>query len=175
MQIVKICTKERLLDFVALIFFALSLASCSEKQNGSVISKVFQEEKWGRFEYLEATYNVVKAPMTADVVMDIEVSDVYPSIYPYHGKENDYFTIVMSVKCPDGSSRSREFKFRLKDADGNFKSEMVDGYYHFELPLINEMSFSEKGDYFFKIENKYSKDPLYGIKSLNINCLKINN
>ena len=167
--------KGRFFGGIALIFFALSLVSCSEKQSGSVMSKVFEGEKWGRFEYLEATYNIVKAPMTADLVMDIEVSDVYPNIYPYHGEENEYFTFVMSVKGPDGSGRSREFKFRLRDRDGGFKSEKVDGYYHFELPLISEMSFNEKGDYYFKIENKYSKDPMCGIKSLNINCLQINN
>ena len=162
------------LGFIALIIFALNLTSCSEKQSDKVLSKDFQDEKWNRFDYLEATYTVVEAPMTADLVMYIEVSDVYPNIYPYHGEEEDFFAIVLSVKGPDGSGRSREFKFRLKDSEGNFKSEKVDGYYRFELPLINEMSFNDKGDYIFNIENKYSKDPLYGIKSLNIDCLQIN-
>lgn len=174
LQIVKVCIKERLLSFVALIIFALSMVSCTEKQDSVVLSKDFQGETWGRFDYLEATYNVVKAPMTADVVMDIDISDVYPNIYPYHGAENEMFVIVLSVSSPDGGSRAREYKFRLRDSEGNFKSEKVDGYYHFELPLINEMSFNEKGEYHFKVENKYSKDPLYGIKSLNINCLQIN-
>ena len=183
MQIVKIYAvfmrfaniKGRFLGFIALIIFALSLVSCTEKQDGNVLSRDFQGETWGRFDYLEATYNVVKAPMTADLVMDIDISDVYPSIYPYHGSENDMFVIVLSIEAPDGSSRAREYKFRLKDREGNFKSEKTDGYYHFELPLINGMSFHEKGEYHFLVENKYSKDPLYGIKSLNINCLQINN
>lgn len=169
------CINKRRLSFVALIIFALSFSSCSEKQDTKVLSRDFQDEIWGRFDYLEAAYNVVKAPMTADVVMDIEVSDVYPNIYPYHGAENEMFVIVLSINAPDGSSRAREYKFRLRDGEGNFKSEKVDGYYHFELPLINEMSFNEKGEYHFKVENKYAKDPLYGIKSLNINCLQINN
>ena len=175
MQIVKKCTKTRLLGVIALIVFALNHVSCSEKQGSSVISREFQGEIWGRFDYLEADYNVVKAPMTADVVMDIEVTDVYPNIYPYHEKDGGLFVIVLCIDGPDGSRRAREYKFRLKDEEGNFKSEKVDGYYHFELPLINEMSFNEKGDYHFMIENKYTKDPLYGIKSLNINCLQINN
>ena len=169
------CIEKSVMRFIVLIIFALNLVSCSEKQDTAVLSKDFQDEIWGRFDYLEADYNVVKAPMTADLVMDIDVSDVYPNIYPYHGAENEMFVIVLSINGPDGGSRAREYKFRLKDAEGNFKSEKVDGYYHFELPLINEMSFSEKGDYHFKVENKYTKDPLYGIKSLNINCLKINN
>lgn len=160
---------------IVLIFFMISLISCSKKQDSLVLSKEFQGETWSRFDYLEATYNVVKAPMTADLVMDIDVSDVYPNIYPYHSDEGELFEIVLSISAPDGSRRARGYKFRLKDKEGNFKSEKVDGYYHFELPLINEMSFNDNGDYFFKVENKYSKDPLCGIKSLNINCLQTNN
>lgn len=183
MQIVKICevfkmkksARWQLLRFIALIVFLLSLASCSEKQDGLVLSREFEGEIWGRFDYLEAAYKVVKAPMTADLVMDIEVSDLYPNDYPHHGEEDGMFKMELSIKAPDGSRRSREFKFRLKDGDGAFKSEKTDGYYHFELPLINEMSFNEVGEYHFKIENKYTKDPLFGIKKLSVNCLKINN
>ena len=164
----KVCIKERLWNFVALMVFALVMVSCTEKQDSVVLSKDFQGETWGRFDYLEATYNVVKAPMTADVVMDIAVTDVYPNIYPYHEDDDGTFVITLSINAPDGSQRSREFTFRLKDRNGNFKSEKTEGYYHFELPLINGMSFSEKGEYHFKVENKYSKDPLYGVKSLRI-------
>lgn len=152
--------------------FALCLLSCSVRQDGNVLSREFQGEVWSRFDYLTASYNVVSAPMTADLVMEIAVSEVYPNIYQYHN-DNSAFTIVMTVSAPDGSRRSREFSFRLKDSDGNFKSEKVDGYYHYELPLINEMTFNEMGEYEFKIENKYPKDPLYGIKYLNIKCVQI--
>ena len=172
MQIVKIYTDfGRAASFIALIVFALGLISCSGKQEGKVLSREFEGEVWHRFDYLEATYTVTKAPMTADLVMDIYVTDVYPNIYPYHYDEDGIFTIALSVSSPDGGKRSREFRFRLKDKDGNFKSQKEDGFYHFELPLINEMSFSENGEYHFKIENKYPKEPLYGIKSLNVNCL----
>lgn len=165
--------KGKFYIFISLIIIVLGLASCSKKQDVTVLSRDFDGEIWRRFDYLEASYNVVKAPMTADLVMDILVSDVYPNIYPYHDENSGLFVFVMTINAPDGSGRSREFKFRLKDSEGNFKSEKTDEYYHFELPLISEMSFSEIGEYSFKIENKYSKDPLYGIKSLNINCLPI--
>ena len=157
--------------FIALIVFVLSFVSCSEKQDTAVLSRDFDGEVWNRFDFLEASYNVEKAPMTADVVMEIEVSDVFPNIYPYHDDDKGIFYIALTVSTPDGGRRSREFNFYLKDRDGNFKSEKVDGYYHYELPLLNEMTFNEKGEYNFRIENKYSKDPLCGIKSLKINCL----
>lgn len=159
--------------FIIMIITALSMVSCAKKQESVVIAKNFEGEVWGRFDYLEADFNVEKAPMTADLVMDIDISDVFPNIYPYHGADDGLFVIALSINAPDGGRRSREYKFRLKDNYGNFKSEKIDGYHHFELPLINEMSFSENGEYKFKIENKYPKDPLYGIKCLNINCLQI--
>jgi len=167
--------KVRLNIFIVLIFLVLCCVSCTKKQDGAVLSRDFDGEIWHRFDYLEADFNVVKAPMTADLVMDIDISEVYPNIYPYHDGDEGRFVIVLTIQSPDGGSRSREYRFRLKDNDGNFKSEKVDGYYHFELPLINEMSFAEAGEYHFKIENKYAKDPLYGIKTLNINCLQIKN
>ena len=160
--------KNKLGIFIALIIMVFGLSSCSEKQDSTVISKDFSGEQWGRFDYLEADFNVVKAPMIADLVMELEVSDVFPNIYPYHEDDDGTFVITLSINAPDGSQRSREFTFRLKDRNGNFKSENTEGYYHFELPLINGMSFSEKGEYHFKVENKYSKDPLYGVKSLRI-------
>ena len=165
--------KIRSTFFISLIITVLTFASCGKKQESTVISRNFEGETWGRFDYLEADFNVVKAPMTADLVMDIDISEVFPNIYPYHDADDGLFVITLIIKSPDGGRRAREFKFRLKDSYGNFKSERIDGYYHYELPLINEMSFNENGVYKFKIENKYTKDPLYGIKCLNINCLQI--
>ena len=158
---------------IILILSALMFVSCGKKQTGDVLSRSFKAEQWGRFDFLEADFEVVKAPMTADLVMDVEVSDLFPNDYPYHNNDEGVLAIVLSINGPDGSRRAREFKFRLKDSDGNFKSEKVDGYYRFSLPLINEMTFSEVGKYHFKIENKYPIDPLCGIKSLSVNCLQI--
>ena len=165
--------RKRAYILIGLIMIVLGFAACTGKQGADVISREFEGEVWHRFDYLTSNYNVVKAPMTADLVLDVEVSDVYPNVYQCQDDESGYLTIDMTITSPDGSRRSREYFFRLKDNDGNFKSENVDGYYHFSLPLINEMTFSEKGEYVFKLENKYSKEPLCGIKSLKINCLQI--
>lgn len=176
MQIVKVYSfgemKNRFYIFIALIITMLVLNSCSKKQENLVLSRDFEGEIWGRFDYLEANFDVVKAPMTADLVMEIYVTDVYPNIYPY--EHDGSFVIAMTITSPDGGTRSRDYKFRLKNANGDFKSEKVDGCYKFELPLINGMSFNEKGGYAFKVENKYNKEPLYGIKRLSINCLQNN-
>ena len=60
----------------------------------------------------------------------------------------------------------------LKDEDGNWKADKrEDGCYVFKLPIISEMTFGEDGTYNFKIENKYPKDPLYGVKSITLRCI----
>lgn len=164
---------KRVYILIGLIMIMLGFVSCSKEQNADVLSREFEGEIWHRFDILTASYNVVKAPMTADVVLDVEVSDVYPNSYQYQDEENNFLSIAMTISGPDGSRRTREYHYRLRDDEGNFKSEKVDGYYHYSLPMINEMSFNERGEYVFKIENKYSKEPLCGIKSLKINCLEI--
>lgn len=164
--------KNKLGILISLIMMILSSASCYQKQDDIVISREFKGEIWSRFDYIYADFEVKKAPMKADLVMEIDVSDVYPNIYPYSDEGSGMFTFVLTINNPDDSKRTREFRFRLKDANGNFKSEKNNGYYHFELPLISDMSFNEAGVYKFKIENVYSKDPLYGIKSLNVKCIQ---
>lgn len=154
------------------VFSMMIFVSCSEKQDDIIISRQFENEQWNRFDYLESDYNVVKAPMEGDVVMEVVLSEVYPNIYPYHDNHG-VFSINMTVSTPDGGRRSRDYNFNVKDKDGNWRSEKKDGYYHFELPLNNEMSFNEIGDYHFVIENKYPKDPLYGVKSVEIKCTQI--
>ena len=59
----------------------------------------------------------------------------------------------------------------LKDKDGNWKADKKNDCYIFKLPIIGEMSFSEKGAYDFILENKYPKDPLQGINSVTLKCV----
>ena len=159
--------------FSVLIIMTLGMFSCKGKQSADVLSREFDGEIWRHYDYITASYNVVRAPMTADLVLDVEVSDVFPDVYPYPEADKGILSFVMAINAPDGSRRTREYTYRLKDNDGNFKAEKVDGYYHYSLPLISEMSFRENGNYEFKIESTYPKEPLYGIKRLSISCLQI--
>jgi len=154
---------------ISLITIALGLSSCSEKQNDLVVSRDFPEEKWERFDEIKAVYKAVK-PSVVDVVMEVTVSEDFPSIYPYHKSDND-LPFCMLVTGSDGSRRARDYKYSLKDNDGNWKSEKTDGYYHFQFLLISELNINEIGEYNFNIENKYPKDPLYGVKNVTIRCV----
>lgn len=150
--------------FLSLIF----ITSCSNNNDNIVINKEFENQEWSRFDFLEGSINVDKVPVKYDIVMEIMVSEIYPSAYENH-RENSSFNFNMTIKNPNGSgARSKDYNYNLKDKDGNWKSEKQGEYYIFKLPLITEMTLGEEGIYNIKIENKFPKDPLQGIKSLTL-------
>lgn len=154
---------------MAMIIIALSFVSCSDTQNYLVLSQDFEGEKWSRFDVITAEYNVVR-PMTVDVFMELTLSDDFPNVYPFYKNDGD-MPFCMYLEFPDGNHRVKDYKYSLKDKSGNWKSEKIDGYYHFDISLMSELNISESGICKFVIENKYSKDPLYGIKNMTIKCV----
>ncbi len=155
--------------FFFAVVMVLVFCSCDDtKQSMTIASKTFIDGEWGRFDYLVSSYSVVE-PFTADIVIDLVVEENFPNSY-YHPDDN-IFPINITVTTPDDAKRSRDFQFKIKDDEGKLRSENVDGHYHFQLPLFDSFNFSTKGDYLFKIENKYSYDPMQGITSLSIECI----
>ena len=159
----------RYLGIIAMTMIAF--VSCSGRQNEQiVVSRDFPEGQWGRFDDITAVFNAVKAPVIVDVIMEVTVSDDFPDVYEYYKSEGG-FAFCMSFEGADGSRRAREYGFALKDNDGNWKSEKIDGCYHFQFSLISELNINEVGEYKFNIENKYPRDPLYGIRNLTLKCV----
>lgn len=153
-----------------LLLLSLLVSSCSSKQDNIVIYNEFKNQEWERFEYLQGDFNVNKASKY-DIVVEVSVDDNYPNIYDTHQSDCPLL-FNLTIKNPNGNGkRSKDYKFTLKDKDGNWKADKKDGCYVFKLPIIGEMSFNEKGTYNFKLENKYPKDPLQGIKSLTLKCI----
>lgn len=158
------------LSFIIVLMFV----SCSEKQDNTVIYNEFHGNQWARFEYLNGTFENYEEN-EYDIIMEIVVSDLYPDPYVNHQKDGS-FLFNMTINNPnDSGSRSKDYSYKLKDKEGNWKADKRDGYYTFRLPIINDMTFSEEGIYKFIIENKYHKDPLHGIKSLKVMCVDSNN
>ena len=157
-----------ILSTIALI---LMLSSCNKKQEQIVISKNFTNEEWGRFEYLNGEISIKNAPAKYYIVMDVELNEIFPNAYENH-RSDCSLKFNMTIKNPNGNgARSRDYSYNFKDKEGNWKANKKDGYYTFRLPIINEMTLGEEGVYQFKIENKYPKDPLQGIKSLTVKCV----
>lgn len=146
----------------------LVFVSCTKKQDNVIISKNFVNEEWSRFEYLNGNINISKVPAKCDIIMEVVVSEVFPNVYENH-KDDCSLSFNMTIKYPNNSgARSNNYSYSLKDRDGNWKADKKEGYYTFKLPIISEISLGEEGVYDIKLENKYPKDPLYGIKSLTL-------
>lgn len=158
--------------FSGVLLLLISLfSSCSKKQDNIVIFKEFNNQEWERFEYLSGEFDVNKPSQKYDIVMEIFVNENYPNIYETHQSDCPLL-FNLTIKNPnDNGKRSKDFKFMLKDRDGNWKADKKNGYYVFRLPIMSDMSFNEKGIYSFKIENKYPRDPLQGIKSITLKCI----
>lgn len=153
------------------LLLSLFLSSCTSKQDNIVIYREFGNQEWERFEYLTGNLDVRKTSQKYDVVMEVTVNDNYPNVYENHQSDAPLL-FNLTIKNPDSNGgRSKDFRFTLKDKDGNWKADKKNGYYIFRLPVMSEMSFSENGIYSFKVENKYPKDPLQGIKSIKIECV----
>lgn len=169
-QVVKIIIMRKILCVLFLTLFAL--VSCTETHDNVVISKNFTNQEWGRFEFLEGNIDIKNVSQEYDIVMEVVVNDTYPN--PYEAHQNECPLLFnMTIENTEGyGKRSKNYRFMLKDKDGNWKAEERDGCYSFKLPIVSEMRFSEEGEYSFKIENKYPKDPLYGIKTLTLKCIK---
>ena len=154
-----------------LLLLSLFFSSCSSKQDNIVIFREFKNLEWERFEYLQGDFNVEKPSQKYDIIMEVSVNENYPNVYETHQSDCPLL-FNLTIKNPEGEgARSRDYRFMLKDKDGNWKADKKNDCYVFRLPIIGEMSFSEKGIYTFKVENKYPKDPLYGIKSVTLKCV----
>jgi gliding motility-associated lipoprotein GldH len=155
---------------ILIALFLIAMLSCTSKQDNAIIYRDFINEEWSRFDFLEGNMIIKKAPVKYDVIMEVAVSEIFPNVYENHRSDNSLL-FNLTIKNPnDSGARSKDYKFSLKDKDGNWKADKKDGYYIFKLPIISEMTFGEEGEYKFRIENKYSKDPLYGIKYLSLDC-----
>lgn len=149
--------KRRLLIAVAL---CLSFIGCRHQQNdGILLHREFYQAVWERFDY-------VKSPVTIDepTTFDLNLRLSFTDDYPY---EN--ISLVFTVFSADNTPyRSKGYKFRVKDSDGNWNSELVDGNYTFELPINKALQLTEAGTYQFQIEQKMPVTPLVGVKELTL-------
>ena len=140
--------------------FCLTFVGCRQKQDdNTVIHREFYQTVWERFDYVSNTVEV-SAPATFDLDMSIDFTDDYPY-------EN--IALVFTVFTDDGTPyRSKGYKFRVKDSEGHWNSELVDGSYTFELPINKALQINDIGTYRFQIEQTMPVTPLVGVKELTL-------
>lgn len=138
----------------------LCLCGCEPKaKNKELMQRSFYNTVWERFDFVSTNIEVAE-PTTFDLSLRISFTDDYPY---------DYIDLVFAVLTNEGDRyRAKGYKPKLKDADGNWSSELKDGCYTFTLPINKELLINDPGIYRFQIEQKMPITPLVGVKELTL-------
>ena len=150
--------KSAYLIWLVVSLLAFGGFGCSHPtKNAQLVERSFYNTLWERFDYV---YNDIelKEPTTFDLSLRISFTDDYPF---------DIFEMVFTILDSHGDRyRAKGYKFNLKDNNGQWKSQLKDGCYTFELPINKELKITEAGTYRFQIEYKMPKTPIVGVKEL---------
>lgn len=146
--------------FAIAFLLCVLLSGCvRNEKNGDVIHREFYQTAWERFDYVSNTVEL-NEPTTYDLGLRISFTDDYPY---------DQISLVFTVFTSDGTPyRSKGYKFRVKDTEGHWNSELVDGCYTFELPINKALQLTEADTYKFQIEQTMPVTPLVGVKELTL-------
>ncbi len=137
---------------IVLFSFVLLLGSCGQKTVFKEFHR-FDNISWDRFDLLKFDVDVQK-----DQKLDFDLLLRHHTYYPY-----DYLDVNITFYTPSGASMSRDYHFKLKNKDGSWKSDGLGDFWDIELPIRNEMLFSESGICKVRIENKMTKINTPGI------------
>lgn len=142
-----------------LLLIGLGACNSEKKEDAIILSRSFLPAGWERFDFITDTLNVKKP-----VVYDLSMTVTFTPEYPF-----DYFATVFTVfDMEDQPLRTKNYHFKLKDREGAWKSELVDGGYTFTLPINSEMAFNEPGLFVLQLENRMPITPLVGIRNISI-------
>lgn len=150
----------RRIVLAASVIGLMFLVSCHTKTGNNVLlSRTFSEVGWERFDFIVQDV-AIKEPTTYDLSLSVSFD---PS-YAY-----DHLMVSFSIFDAQGNPyRTKRYKFKLKESDGTWKSSLVDGYYHFTLPINSALTIYEPGSYSFQLESNMPITPLAGIREISI-------
>lgn len=146
--------------FILVACCFLFFFGCSQQEDNKVVlHREFFETLWERFDYVKDNIDV-KAETSYDLSLKIAFTDDYPY--------ND-FSMIFTVFSSDGEPyRCKAYKFNVKDEEGRWNVDNVDGCHTFVLPINKDLRITEEGTYTFQIENHMPITPLVGVKELTL-------
>ena len=138
--------------------FLFCLGGCKQQgEDAELLQRSFYNNQWERFDYVRNNVQVKEA-----TTYDLSLRVSFTEEYPY-----DYFSMVFAIHDEEENPyRARGYKFKLKDKDGNWNSEMKDGCYTYVLPINKQLQITDPGQYQFKIEQRMPITPLVGVKEI---------
>lgn len=143
-----------MLTFACCVLF---IGCNSMEPQSELVHREFYQTVWERFDFVGDLIEV-KAPTTFNLNLHLSFTEAYAY---------DYISLVFTVfDAMDTPYRSKAYKFKLKDDEGHWNSQLIDGCYSFDLPINKELQITEAGVYRFQIEQTVPKTPLVGVKEL---------
>ncbi len=145
---------------ILIVALCLCFFGCGQRANDkALLQRSFYETIWERFDYVTNDVNITK-PTTYDLSLRISFTDDYPY--------NDISLVFTVFDEKDNPYRAKGYKFNLKDEEGHWNAEKVDGCYTFNLPINKKLSINEPGKYQFRMEQKMPITPVVGVKELTL-------
>ena len=145
---------------VIVLFFSLCLFGCGQPVNDKeLLQRSFYETIWERFDYVTKDIEITKAT-TYDLSLRISFTDDYPY--------NDISLVFTVFDEHENPYRAKGYKFNLKDEEGHWNVEKVDGCYTFTLPINKQLMITDPGKYKFRLEQKMPITPVVGVKELTL-------
>lgn len=144
---------------ILVLFISLCLFGCGGQadSNKELLQRSFYETVWERFDYVTADVNITKVT-TYDLTLRISFTDDYPY--------NDISLIFTVFDEKENPYRAKGYKFNLKDEEGHWNVEKVDGCYTYTLPINKQLMISDPGKYQFRLEQKMPITPVIGVKEV---------
>jgi len=141
-----------MLKLIPIVIITLLLVSCTNNPSFEEYKK-FDDISWNRFDSLEFEFPVQKK----------DALDFY--LVLHHHADFQYATIDINITIytPDGEMRSRDYHFKLKDTNLNWKGEEMNDMWNIQLPIRKELLFNKGGICKVKFENKMSLVETHGI------------
>ena len=141
---------KRILFLLFILMFLLN--SC----DNSVVFKQFNKMEnvnWNRFDI-----QVFEVEVEKDELYDFYLAFRHHTYFPY-----DKLWVNITFYTPDGATRSRDYDFDLKDADGNWLADGMGELWDIEFPIRKEMMFNNDGICKVRVENIHSKYDMPGV------------
>lgn len=145
---------------VLVLSFFLCLFGCGQQVNNKeLLQRSFYGTVWERFDYVTKDVDITKTT-TYDLSLRISFTDDYPY--------NDISMVFTVFDEQENPYRAKGYKFNLKDEEGNWNVEKVDGCYTFTLPINKQLMITDPGKYQFRLEQKMPITPVVGVKELTL-------
>jgi gliding motility-associated lipoprotein GldH len=144
------------LFFISLAVF-ITFTSCKETSVYKEYRKL-DNMTWNRFDFIE-----FEVPVEEGDKLDFDLFLRHHIAFPY-----DKLFVNITFYLPGGEFRSANYDFELKDKEGNWLADGMGELWDIELPIRNELKFSETGLCKVRLENQYPKTITPGIIELGL-------